>query len=150
MFTARSGNQYDLENVVNNNNQGWYRTFQNNGASSFAEADVFNQTGEFVGTADNQAALDNYLNYLSDNPNGIGRADNDTFSDQEFAEYKDLSLELADLSEQRDRRLMDNAFGLRNREYQRNNQRASSLYNAGASVGLGGSNRGSYRFDGQS
>lgn len=149
MLTSRSGITYDQSNVVNNNNLGWYRQFLNDGDSNFVEADIFNQTGGFVGTADNQAALDNYLDYLSENPTGTGSQDN-SFNDQEFAEFKDLSLELADRSEQRDMRLMDNAFDLRNREYQRNNARASNLYNIGNNVGLNSSSVGSYRYDGLS
>ena len=151
MYTSNSGTDYGFRDSVNNNNKGWYNKYYNTAGSAFDEADIFNQSGDFLGSADSQAALDNYITYLSDNPTGTTSATNENdFNSEEFTEFKKLSLDLADKSEARDVRLMKQAAIERDKEYTRNNTRANDLFNIGARSGMGSSGGSSYRYDGLS
>lgn len=104
-------------------------------------------------------SLNGYIDFLKKEQATPNPSSENYFNSDEFKEYKNLSLELAQKAEDRDARLMNQASVNRNREYQRNFGEASGLFNAGQSIGYSprGSNQsngsmsmGSGRYDGMS
>jgi hypothetical protein len=79
------------------------------------------------------AALDNYMKYLSNN--GTSTTTN-YFDSDEFKAFQGLSYDLANKAEERDLRLMDKAAIKRDQEYDRNYRQASNLYNIGSKTSL--------------
>jgi hypothetical protein len=102
-------------------------------------------------------SLDGYIDFLKKEQSTSNPNAENYFNSEEFKSFKNLSLELAQKAEDRDRRLMDQAAVNRNKEYQRNYNEASGLFNAGQSIGYSPRGRsqsngsvamGSSRYDG--
>jgi hypothetical protein len=83
--------------------------------------------------ATTDAALDNYMKYLS--KSGTSTKTN-YFDSDEFKAFQGLSYDLANKAEERDLRLMDKAAIKRDEEYDRNYLQASNLYNIGSKTSL--------------
>ena len=147
-YTSNSGTSWTNQQSKTLDDGRWYERYYSS-TNPFGEADVYDETGKVLNTLKSQAGLDSYLNYLSENPDVKANSPDDFFNSEEFASYKDLSIELAQRAEDRDLRLMDNAAQRRNEEYKRNRNQAMGSYGIGSITGYNPSSLSSNRYDGR-